>query len=80
MSIKRSDSLKRGKNNTEMILLNILCSDDYYGYQLSQLINKYSKRMISILEIPLYPTLYQLRKIRKPYYLLIFSKIISKFL
>ncbi|MBQ3543580.1 MAG: PadR family transcriptional regulator [Lachnospiraceae bacterium] len=60
--MKRDDSFKRGKNNIEMILLNILCDDDYYGYQLSQLVSEYSKNMISIPEGSLYPALYRLQE------------------
>lgn len=60
--MKRDDSLKRGKNNIEMILLNILCDGDYYGYQLSQFVNEYSKQMISIPEGSLYPALYRLQE------------------
>ena len=58
----RDDSLKRGKNNIEMILLSILCDGDYYGYQLTQLVNEYSKNMISIPEGSLYPALYRLQE------------------
>lgn len=60
--MKRDDSLKRGKNNVEMILLNILCDGDYYGYQLSQFVNAYSRQMISIPEGSLYPALYRLQE------------------
>lgn len=60
--MKREDSLKRGKNNIEMILLSILCDGDYYGYQLSQLVNEYSMKMISIPEGSLYPALYRLQE------------------
>lgn len=59
--MKRDDSLKRGKNNIEMIVLNILCDGDYYGYQLSQLVNEYSMKMLSIPEGSLYPALYRLQ-------------------
>lgn len=58
--MSRDDSLKKGKNNIEMILLSILLEDDYYGYQLSQLVNKYSDKIISIPEGSLYPALYRL--------------------
>lgn len=58
----RVDSLKRGKNNIEMILLNILCDGDFYGYQLSQLVNEYSSKMLSIPEGSLYPALYRLEE------------------
>ncbi len=58
--MRREDSLKRGKNNIDMIVLSILCDGDFYGYQLSQLINKYSDSMISIPEGSLYPALYRL--------------------
>jgi PadR family transcriptional regulator PadR len=60
--MKRDDSFKRGKNNIEMILLNILCDGDCYGYQLSQLVNEYSGKMISIPEGSLYPALYRLQE------------------
>lgn len=60
--MKRDDSLKRGRNNIEMILLKILCEGDYYGYQLSQLISEYSKNMISVPEGSLYPALYRLQE------------------
>lgn len=60
--MKRDDSLKRGKNNIEMILLSILCDGDFYGYQLSQLVNEYSLKMISIPEGSLYPALYRLEE------------------
>ncbi len=60
--MQREDSLKRGKNNIEMILLSILCDGDFYGYQLSQLINKYSNGMISIPEGSLDPALYRLEE------------------
>lgn len=56
----RSDSLKKGKNNTELIILCILKDGDYYGYQLSQLISQYSGGRISIPEGSLYPALYRL--------------------
>lgn len=58
--MSRNDSLKRGKNNIEMILLSILSEDDYYGYQISQLVNQYSKALLSIPEGSLYPALYRL--------------------
>lgn len=58
--MSRNDSLKKGKNNIEMILLSILREDDYYGYQLSQLVSKYSKSLLSIPEGSLYPALYRL--------------------
>jgi len=54
------DSLKKGKNYIEMLVLSILCEDDYYGYQLSQLISLYSQNFISIPEGSLYPALYRL--------------------
>lgn len=60
--MKREDSLKRGKNNIEMIVLSILCDGDFYGYQLSQLVSEYSKKMISIPEGSLYPALYRLQE------------------
>lgn len=60
--MKRDDSLKRGKNNIEMILLSILCDGDFYGYQLSQLVSEYSSQMISIPEGSLYPALYRLQE------------------
>lgn len=60
--MKREDTLKRGKNNIEMILLSILCDDDYYGYQLTQLVKEYSRQMISIPEGSLYPALYRLEE------------------
>lgn len=60
--MKREDNLKRGKKNIEMILLSILCDDDYYGYQLTQLANQYSHEMISIPEGSLYPALYRLEE------------------
>lgn len=60
--MKRDDSLKRGRNNIEMILLKILCEGDYYGYQLSQLISEYSQNMISVPEGSLYPALYRLQE------------------
>lgn len=60
--MERESTLKRGKNNIEMILLSILCDNDYYGYQLTQLVNKYSKQMITIPEGSLYPALYRLQE------------------
>lgn len=60
--MERDDSLKRGKKNIEMILLSILCDGDYYGYQLSQIVNEYSMKMISIPEGSLYPALYRLQE------------------
>lgn len=60
--MKRDDSLKRGKKNIEMILLSILCEGDYYGYQLSQIVNEYSMKMIFIPEGSLYPALYRLQE------------------
>ena len=53
-------SLKKGKQNIEMILLSILMDGDYYGYQLTQLINRYSNKLIEIPESSLYPALYRL--------------------
>lgn len=58
--VTRNDSLKKGKNNIEMILLSILSEGDYYGYQLSQLVNEYSEGLLSIPEGSLYPALYRL--------------------
>ena len=46
--MKVGASLKKGKQNIEMILLSILMDGDYYGYQLTQLINGYSKNLIEI--------------------------------
>jgi len=58
--VSRKDSLKKGTNNIEMILLSILSEDVYYGYQLAQLVNEYSKSLLSIPEGSLYPALYRL--------------------
>lgn len=58
--MNRGDSLKKGRNNIEMILLRILQDGDYYGYQLSQLVSEYSGNLISIPEGSLYPALYRL--------------------
>ena len=58
--MSRNDSFKKGKNNIEMILLSILSNDDYYGYQLSQLVSEYSNNLITIPEGSLYPALYRL--------------------
>lgn len=58
--MKVGASLKKGKQNIEMILLSILMDGDYYGYQLTQLINGYSKNLIEIPESSLYPALYRL--------------------
>lgn len=60
--MKRDNNLKRGKNTIEMLVLSILCDDDYYGYQLTQLIKEYSKDMISVPEGSLYPALYRLEE------------------
>lgn len=56
----REDSLKKGKNNIEMLLLRILQDGNFYGYQLSQLVNEYSGGRLSIPEGSLYPALYRL--------------------
>ena len=53
-------SLKKSRQNIEMILLRILMDGDYYGYQLAQLIHRYSKNLIGIQESSLYPVLYRL--------------------
>lgn len=58
----REDSFKRGKNNIEMLLLNILCDQDYYGYELTMLVNKYSNQMMSLPVGSLYPILYKLQE------------------
>lgn len=58
--MSRSDSLKKGKNNVEMILLSLLSEQEYYGYQLSQLVKEYSEGIISMPEGSLYPALYRL--------------------
>lgn len=60
--MKREDTLKKGKNNIEMMVLSVLCDGDYYGYQLTQLINEFSKGMITIPEGSLYPALYRLEE------------------
>lgn len=59
--MNREDSLRRGKKNIEMLVLSILCDDDYYGYQLTQLVNEYSNKMIYAPEGSLYPALYRLQ-------------------
>ena len=61
--MKRDDSFKRGKNNIDMILLNILCNGDCYGYQLSQLVREYSGHMLSLPEGSLYPSLYRMEEL-----------------
>lgn len=58
--MSRSDSLKKGKNNIELIVLSILRGTDCYGYQLTQLVNEYSEGLIAIPESSLYPALYRL--------------------
>lgn len=55
-----STSLKKGKNNIEMIILSILKDGDFYGYQLTQLVNDYSQKLIEVPEGSLYPALYRL--------------------
>jgi len=58
--LNRSDSLKKGKNYVEMILLCLLSEKECYGYQLSQLVKEYSEGIISMPEGSLYPALYRL--------------------
>ncbi len=54
-----SEGLRR-VNNIELIALSILSEDDYYGYQIVQLIEEYSNGIIKLTEGSLYPALYRL--------------------
>lgn len=58
--INRDDSIKKGRNNIEMLALHILQDGDCYGYQLTQLIQEYSKDFLVVPEGSLYPALYRL--------------------
>lgn len=57
--------MARGRSNfkmgtVEMIVLFLLEKDDLYGYQLTNLIKKFSEGKLVITESTLYPTLYKL--------------------
>jgi len=52
------DNFKKG--SVEMLLLYLLQEDNFYGYQLSQLINQRSNGILTIPEGSMYPTLYRL--------------------
>ncbi|MCD8023428.1 MAG: PadR family transcriptional regulator [Lachnospiraceae bacterium] len=54
-----NDGLRR-INHIEMIALAILSENDYYGYQITQLIEAYSNGIIKLTEGSLYPVLYRL--------------------
>ncbi|MCI8307637.1 MAG: helix-turn-helix transcriptional regulator [Lachnospiraceae bacterium] len=43
-----------------MLLLYLLSEEDYYGYQLSQLVKKRSNGILTVPEGSMYPTLYRL--------------------
>lgn len=47
-------------NFVEMLILHLLHEDDYYGYQITQLIKERSNNVLVIPEGSLYPTLYKL--------------------
>lgn len=52
------DNFKKG--SVEMLILYLLKEQDYYGYELSQIIKERSNNILVIPEGSLYPTLYKL--------------------
>lgn len=53
-----ADSLKKG--TVELLILQLLCNGEMYGYELSQALQEQSGGTLSIQEGSLYPTLYRL--------------------
>lgn len=58
MPKREGESFKTG--SIEMLLLYLLTEDDYYGYQLSQMVKKRSNGILQVPEGSMYPTLYRL--------------------
>lgn len=58
--MERENTFRKGRNYIEMVLLSFLSDDDYYGYELMQLVREYSEGKLLLHESSLYPALYRL--------------------
>ncbi len=58
--MKTIDNMKRG--TLELLILSLLCEEDMYGFQISQLFASRSKNNFVVPEGTLYPALYRLVK------------------
>lgn len=59
MSMSISENFKRG--TLELVLLTLLSEQDMYGYQLSQLLENRSHKLLVVKESSMYPILYRLQ-------------------
>ena len=59
---KDEETLKCGVSIVEMLILSIISESDCYGYQISQLIKKYSDGALSVTVGTLYPSFYKLEE------------------